>query len=145
MWAGRTDGNTNKIADDFNSSIKIDCKMYRQDITGSMAHAVMLGAKGIIEKAEADKLIDGLQTILDDIENGVLAIDMTAEDIHMFVEQELTKRIVFSTDKDLRYYLMEYIEKQGTLAPKALNQWHFIPEEWVKPATARDYDLLFKQ
>ena len=60
-------------------------------------------------------------------------------------QEELTKRIVFSTDKDLRYYLMEYIEKQGTLSPKALNQWHFIPEEWVKPATARDYDLLFKQ
>lgn len=93
MWAGRTDGNTNKIADDFNSSIKIDCKMYRQDIAGSMAHAVMLGTKGIIEKSEADALIDGLQTILDDIENGALAIDMTAEDIHMFVEQELTKRI----------------------------------------------------
>lgn len=60
-------------------------------------------------------------------------------------QEVLTKRIVFSTDKDLRYYLMEYIEKQGTLSPKALNQWHFIPEEWVKPATARDYDLLFKQ
>lgn len=60
-------------------------------------------------------------------------------------QEELTKRIVFSTDKDLRYYLMEYIEKQGTLSPKALNQWHFIPEEWVKPATARDYNLLFKQ
>ena len=57
---------------------------------------------------------------------------------------ELTKRITFSTNKDLRYYLMEYIEKQGTLTPKALNQWRFIPEEWAKPAAARDYELLFK-
>lgn len=93
MWAGRTDGNINKIADDFNSSIKVDCKMYGQDITGSMAHAVMLGAKGIISVAESQIIIDGLQTILDDIENGDLVIDSAAEDIHMFVEQELTKRV----------------------------------------------------
>lgn len=57
---------------------------------------------------------------------------------------ELTKRIVFSTDKDLRYYLMEYIQKQGILTPKALNQWRFVPEELVKPAATRDYNLLFK-
>lgn len=93
MWAGRTDGNINKVADDFNSSINVDCKMYRQDITGSMAHAVMLGAKGIISAAESQIIIDGLQTILDDVENGNLVIDTAAEDIHMFVEQELTKRV----------------------------------------------------
>lgn len=57
---------------------------------------------------------------------------------------ELAKRIVFSTDKDLRYYLMEYIQQQGTLTPKALNQWRFIPEEWTKPAAVRDYNKLFK-
>ncbi len=93
MWAGRTDGNTNKLADDFNSSIHFDCKMYKQDITGSMAHAAMLGAKGIISQADADTLIEGLEGILNDLESGELAFDMTCEDIHMFVEQELTSRL----------------------------------------------------
>ena len=59
-------------------------------------------------------------------------------------QEELSKRILFSTDKDLRFYLMEYIKQQGTLSPKPLNQWRFIPEEWVKQAAKRDYDLLFK-
>ncbi len=58
-------------------------------------------------------------------------------------KEELAKRIVFATDKDLRYYLMQYIEQEGVLLPKALNQWKFIPEEWVKPAAQRDYRLLF--
>ena len=93
MWAGRTAGNTDKMADDFNSSISFDSRMYRQDITGSMAHAAMLGAKGIITKEEADILIGGLEDILSDIESGKLPIDMTAEDIHMFVEQVLTERL----------------------------------------------------
>ena len=93
MWTGRTDGVTDKIADDFNSSISFDSRMYKQDIIGSMAHASMLGAKNIITKAEAETLIDGLQGILDDIESGKLSIDMTAEDIHMFVEQVLTERL----------------------------------------------------
>ena len=93
MWTGRTDGVTDKIADDFNSSIAFDSRMYKQDILGSMAHASMLGAKNIITKTEADTLIDGLESILNDIESGKLEIDMTAEDIHMFVEQELTLRL----------------------------------------------------
>lgn len=93
MWAGRTDGVTDKIADDFNSSIHFDCKMFRQDIRGSMAHAAMLGAQNIITKKEADTLIDGLDTILSDLENGSLQFDMECEDIHMFIEQELTKRL----------------------------------------------------
>ena len=93
MWAGRTDGKTEKIADDFNSSIHFDSRMYRQDITGSMTHAAMLAAKGIISQADADALIAGLEQILQDIENGSLAIDMECEDIHMFVEQVLTQRI----------------------------------------------------
>ena len=93
LWAGRASGDTDKIADDFNSSIRFDCRMYRQDITGSMAHAAMLGAKGIITPAEADTLIDGLQGILDDLDSGKLEIDLSAEDIHMFVEQVLTERL----------------------------------------------------
>ena len=93
MWAGRTDGQTDRLADDFNSSIGFDCRMYRQDITGSMAHAAMLGATGILPKADADTLIDGLQSILDDLDSGKLQFDPTCEDIHMFVEQVLTERL----------------------------------------------------
>jgi len=93
MWAGRTDGTTEKLADDFNSSIHFDCRMYRQDITGSMAHAAMLAAKNIITPKDAEQLIDGLEGILADLESGALAFDMECEDIHMFVEQVLTQRI----------------------------------------------------
>ena len=93
LWAGRTDGQTDRLADDFNSSIGFDCRMYRQDITGSMAHAAMLGATGILPKADADTLIDGLQTILEDLGSGKLQFDPACEDIHMFVEQVLTERL----------------------------------------------------
>ncbi len=93
LWAGRTDGITDAAADDFNSSIRFDYKMYRQDIRGSMAHAAMLGAQQIISKAEADALIDGLQTLLEELETGKLAFDPSCEDIHMFIEQELTARL----------------------------------------------------
>ena len=93
MWAGRTAGNTDQVADDFNSSIRFDSRMYKQDITGSMAHAAMLARQGIITADEANTLIDGLGDILADIDAGKLAIDMSAEDIHMFVEQELTARL----------------------------------------------------
>ena len=93
LWAGVTEANVDRIADDFNSSISFDQKLYKQDITGSMAHALMLGAKNIITKEESDTLIEGLSQILNDVESGKLAIDQTAEDIHTFVEQELTKRL----------------------------------------------------
>ena len=93
MWAGVTAGVTDSIADDFNSSIRFDCKMYKEDITGSMAHAAMLGGKGIISQKDAETLIDGLQGILDDLNSGKLEFDLTCEDIHMFVEQVLTQRI----------------------------------------------------
>ena len=93
MWAGRTDGATEKIADDFNSSIHFDNRMYRQDITGSMAHAQMLAAQGILTQADADTLTEGLAGILQDLDSGALAFDMSCEDIHMFVEQVLTERL----------------------------------------------------
>ena len=124
MWAGRTSGVTDSIADDFNSSIHFDCKMYKQDITGSMAHAAMLGAKNIISKKEADTLIDGLQGILDDLDSGALEFDFTCEDIHMFVEQVLTQRLGDVGKKlhtarsrndqvalDLRMYLREEVDE----------------------------------
>ena len=93
MWAGRTDGVTERIADDFNSSIHFDSRMYRQDITGSMAHAAMLAAQNIISEKDAETLIEGLSGILADLDSGALAIDMECEDIHMFVEQVLTQRL----------------------------------------------------
>ncbi len=93
MWAGRTSGETDRLADDFNSSIHFDSRMYREDITGSMAHAAMLAAKGIIAQSEADTLVDGLASILADLDSGKLQFDMSAEDIHMFVEQVLTERL----------------------------------------------------
>ena len=93
MWAGRTAGNTDQIADDFNSSIHFDSRLYREDITGSMAHASMLKKQNIIPAAAADHIIAGLSEILADLESGELEIDETCEDIHMFVEQVLTERI----------------------------------------------------
>lgn len=93
MWAGRTSGITDAAADDFNSSIRFDSKMYREDIQGSIAHAVMLGAKKIITDEESLTLINGLSDILEDLESGKLSFDMSCEDIHMFVEQELTSRL----------------------------------------------------
>jgi len=93
MWAGRTDGATDKLADDFNSSIHFDCRMYKQDIQGSIAHAEMLAGCNIISTEDADTLIAGLEGILADLESGALQFDMQCEDIHMFVEQVLTERI----------------------------------------------------
>ena len=93
MWAGRFKKETDEKVNDFNSSISFDSRMYRQDIEGSIAHATMLGECGIIEKKEADAIVGGLESILKDIEQGVLPFDETAEDIHMFIEAELTKRL----------------------------------------------------
>ena len=93
MWAGRTDGNIDRIADDFNSSIHIDKVMYRQDIKGSMQHAAMLSAQGIITESDSDTIISALEGILRDIDEGSLQIDPECEDIHMFVESVLTERI----------------------------------------------------
>ena len=93
MWAGRFLKQLDSQADDFNSSIRFDSKMFKQDITGSLVHAEMLKKQGIISADEAEKIKKGLSEILCDLEDGKLEIDMTAEDIHMFVEQELTARI----------------------------------------------------
>ena len=93
MWAGRTSGAVSAVADDFNSSIHFDKKLYRHDIRGSMEHALMLSARGIITKAEYEEIVAGLSSILSDIDSGVLLFDERAEDIHMFVEAELTRRI----------------------------------------------------
>ena len=93
MWAGRTDGITDAVADEFNSSISFDSRMYAEDIDSSIAHARMLEKTGILSHEDVKKIITGLEEIKKDLEDGKLAIDPAAEDIHMFVEQELTKRI----------------------------------------------------
>ncbi len=93
MWAGRFKKQLDSEVNDFNSSIRVDCRMYKSDIGGSIAHAAMLSKQGIIGEDDAEKIIGGLEGILADLESGALSFDMTAEDIHMFVEAELTKRI----------------------------------------------------
>lgn len=93
LWAGRFKKQLDEQANDFNSSIRVDCRMYKQDIEGSIAHATMLAAKGIITADDSKTIITGLGGILDELTSGTLEIDYSAEDIHMFVEAELTKRI----------------------------------------------------
>ncbi len=134
MWAGRTDGKLFKEADDFNSSIHFDCKMVVEDIKGSVAHATMLAKQGIISQADSQTIISELKKILAEIELGDLEIDMTAEDIHMFVEAELTKRIGETGKKlhtarsrndqvalDLRMYLRNSCEDITLLLKKLIS------------------------
>ena len=128
MWAGRSEKETAPIADDFNTSIHFDCRMYRQDIMGSMAHAAMLGHCGILTPTEAAALQDGLAGILSDLDEGTLTIDPAAEDIHMFIEQTLTERLGDVGKKlhtarsrndqvalDLRLYLLDEVREIRTL------------------------------
>ncbi|MBR5708933.1 MAG: argininosuccinate lyase, partial [Oscillospiraceae bacterium] len=93
LWAGRAAKDIDEVAAKLNASIGFDSRMYFEDIEGSMAHAAMLGAKGIISREDADAILEGLGKILDDIDAGALKIDGSCEDIHTFVEAELTARI----------------------------------------------------
>ena len=132
LWQGRTNGEVSQIADDFNSSIKFDKRLYKEDITGSIAHAKMLAHCGIISEKDAKILVDGLSGILNDIKSGALKIDESAEDIHTFIEETLTARVGETGKKlhtarsrndqvalDLRLYLLSetdaVIEKIKTL------------------------------
>ena len=93
LWAGRFHKELDKTTDDFNSSISFDSRMVKEDIEGSIAHATMLGECGVLAPEEAAKICGGLAGILADLESGKLAIDETAEDVHTFVEGELTARL----------------------------------------------------
>lgn len=93
LWGGRFTGETDKLVEAFNESLSFDKRMYKQDIRGSIVHARMLGKQGIIPAADADAIVAGLESILADIEDGRLKIEGDAEDIHSFVEAELTERI----------------------------------------------------
>ncbi len=128
LWAGRFSKEVDETVNAFNSSIAFDARMYAQDIRGSIAHATMLGDCGVIEKSESEAIIKGLREILDDLQEGRLMFDPNAEDIHMFVEAELTKRLG-STGKrlhtarsrndqvalDIRLYLRDEIAEIRTL------------------------------
>ena len=123
MWEGRFSKKLDERTNDFNSSIKFDHKMYKQDIKGSIAHSKMLEKQGIIKEEESKSIIDGLKGILKDIEDGTLEFDPNSEDIHMFIEAELTKRIGSNGKKlhtarsrndqvalDIRMYLKDEVE-----------------------------------
>ena len=124
LWTGRFKKSLDKKTNDFNSSIPFDCRMAQQDIRGSVAHATMLGKQGIIAESESEKIVASLKEIAAELESGKLSIDMTAEDIHTFVEGELTRRIGDSGKRlhtarsrndqvalDLRLYLLDESEK----------------------------------
>jgi argininosuccinate lyase len=93
LWGGRFTGETDQLVEAFNESLSFDRRFYKQDITGSIAHARMLGRQGIIPEDDARKIVAGLEEILKDIEDGKLKIEGDAEDIHSFIEAELTQRI----------------------------------------------------
>ncbi len=93
LWKGRFQKEADPKTNDFNSSIAFDSRMFREDIEGSIAHAAMLGKQEIIDPAESEKIQEGLKGILADIQSGTLKIDPDAEDIHTFVEGELTARL----------------------------------------------------
>ena len=93
LWAGRFQKETDTLVNDFNASITFDSRLYKQDITGSIAHATMLGEQGIIAKEDADAIVTGLKAILADIEDGKVEFSLDNEDIHMNIETILTERI----------------------------------------------------
>ena len=126
LWAGRFSKEADSRLNDFNASISFDSRMVRQDIQGSIAHATMLGAAGIIPAEESGRIVEGLEGILRDLEEGSLSIDPTAEDINNFVEGELTARLGDAGKRlhtarsrndqvalDLRLYLREEIKALG--------------------------------
>ncbi len=93
LWAGRFEKPTDALLDDFQSSIPFDQRLLRCDLTGSIAHATMLGEQGVISREDSEQFVSGLRGMLADYDAGRLAIDMGAEDVHMFAETVLTERI----------------------------------------------------
>lgn len=142
LWKGRFSKELDSRVNDFNSSVSFDSAMYREDITGSIAHVSMLGRQGIIAAEDAKKIASELAVILDDIDEGKLAIDPEAEDIHMFVEEELTKRLGSTGKKlhtarsrndqvavDLRMYLRKRIDEICGMLRKLIDTLVAIAEK----------------
>ena len=93
LWGGRFTKETNELVQAFNESLSFDCRLYRQDIQGSMAHVTMLAKQGILTETERDQILTGLEGIRKDIEEGTLTPDPQYEDIHTFIEAALIDRI----------------------------------------------------
>ena len=145
LWAGRLQGQVDEKLNELNASIGFDSRMYKQDITGSIAHARMLGKQGIIPAEDAEKIVSGLTDILSEIENGTLEIDMSSEDIHTFVEGELTKRIGDAGKRlhtarsrndqvalDLRMYLADEIDRTIALAKDLIRALCEVAEQHLE-------------
>ena len=171
MWDARFSKAENSRVNDFNSSISFDSRMFREDIEGSIAHATMLGACGIIDKSESGKIVEALHGIMADIESGKLPIDPEAEDIHMFVEEVLTARIGDTGKRlhtarsrndqvalDIRLYLKNEISKIRSLVHDLLSAICKIAESNVdsvmpgythlqraQPVTFAHYVLAYAQ
>ena len=141
LWTGRSAGALDEFADKLNSSIGVDSRMYKEDIAGSIAHAGMLAKCGIITPAEGAEIIEGLGGILADLESGALTIDPAAEDIHSFVETELTARIGDAGKKlhtarsrndqvalDTRLYLKGECEKTAALIKDVISALCHVAE-----------------
>ena len=90
LWGGRFKKGTNDLVNDFNSSIRVDSRMYKEDVEGSLAHVKMLGKQKIIPSKASKKIEDGLNEMLKRMDNGVIGIDPSSEDIHSFIEGTLT-------------------------------------------------------
>lgn len=145
LWAGRTGGDVDERLSAINNSIGFDSRMYKQDITGSIAHARMLGKQGIIAEEDAAAIVAGLKGILSDIEAGTLAIDMDCEDIHTFVEATLTERIGDAGKRlhtarsrndqvalDIRMYLADEIDRLIALAKELAGAFCDVAEQHLE-------------
>lgn len=134
MWEGRFKKELDSRTNDFNSSIRFDSRMYKQDLEGSMAHAKMLAKQGIISQEDKEKIVEELSKMLEEVKTGKLEIDMQAEDIHMFFESELTKRIGQTGKKlhtarsrndqvalDIRMYLKDEIQNLKSLLKELID------------------------
>ena len=142
LWSGRLKGDVNELLNDLNASIGFDSRMIVQDVTGSIAHATMLGEVGVITPEESAQIVEGLKGILADVQSGALPIDMTSEDVHTFVEAELTKRIGAAGKKlhtgrsrndqvalDIRMYLAAEIDKVTALTEDLIAAFTEVAEQ----------------
>ncbi|MGF7142515.1 argininosuccinate lyase [Anaerotaenia torta] len=142
LWGGRFTKETNQLVHNFNASLSFDQKLFRQDITGSIAHVTMLARQGILSDQEKEQIIKGLSQIMEDMENGSLEIDMEHEDIHSFVEAHLIRRIGEAGKKlhtgrsrndqvalDMKLYIRDEIGELDGLIKELMLSLHHIMKE----------------
>lgn len=142
LWGGRFTKKTNQLVHNFNESLSFDQKFYRQDIEGSIAHVIMLAKQGILSQQDKTSILEGLNGILKDIDEGILCIKPGAEDIHSFIEEELTRRIGEAGKRlhtgrsrndqvalDMKLYTREQIKELDSLLEQLLTKLLEIMEE----------------